>query len=584
MQSKPRPFSAFNGVFLATVGLGILTVAVPRSASAEDIYFVGYQYGPPGGSAGGWRNEASWFHDDQWFNFVVPTVSDTAIFDTGFDPQENGIPQIVHFGDSTVSTEPPYIPSPIPFPGGVATVNRLEIRKGDFTFQLASDPARGSLNVVDWIDIGPVDDHPQDSANLTVQGGTVKSSSVFVGTSGKGGLTVQAGGRLEAVPFIGSLNNGDGTLIVKDGGTVGSDFHAFIGYDRGSKGSVIVQAGGRLTVPDYGVYVGLGGNGSLVVKDGGIVEASVRGNDGVGIGTQSGSEGSVIVQTGGRLTTNALNVGLAGDGTLVVEDGGIAESGYGRVARLAGSTGEATVQGDGSRWDVTDTMFVGGHADTGVGGTGLLTVRDGGAVSIGSSLTTWRVGTVDVIVNGRILIGEGQIDDVAQSTILVGSGGTLAGDGTIIGDVVLNGGSLSPGHSPGLLTIDGDLRLGSNSVLDIEIGGLLGGSLYDQLAVTGDATFDGQLHISFIDGFIPSLGDAFDLINVAGLSTGAFSAIEFSGLGSIYPLTTGFEDGVFRLYVGDAPSAVPEPGSVALMGCGFLGLLGYGLKRRKASA
>ena len=67
------------------------------------------------------------------------------------------------------------------------------------------------------------------------------------------------------------------------------------------------------------------------------------------------------------------------------------------------------------------------------------------------------------------------------------TGGVLKGTGTF-GDLNVTDGTLAPGNSIGTTTIDGDLTLGTDSTLEIEVDNS-GNS--DKLLVTGDATING---------------------------------------------------------------------------------------------
>jgi len=127
--------------------------------------------------------------------------------------------------------------------------------------------------------------------------------------------------------------------------------------------------------------------------------------------------------------------------------------------------------------------------------------------------------------------------------------GTLDGDftingdvtndvtGSIIGDETFNGnvtnlGTIAPGHSPGTVTVKGDLTLQSmndqgaltGSVLEIQIGGPNAGTDYDVIDVTGHLTLAGTLHVALIDGFTPNPGQQFHILN-AGTTSGTFDAI-----------------------------------------------------------
>jgi len=76
---------------------------------------------------------------------------------------------------------------------------------------------------------------------------------------------------------------------------------------------------------------------------------------------------------------------------------------------------------------------------------------------------------------------------------LSGSGQSLKGNGTFVSDVVvLDGASLSPGNSPGELTVQGDVVLGGGAIYHWEIADALGspGTDWDLLHVVGDLSFD----------------------------------------------------------------------------------------------
>ena len=76
----------------------------------------------------------------------------------------------------------------------------------------------------------------------------------------------------------------------------------------------------------------------------------------------------------------------------------------------------------------------------------------------------------------------------------VRSGATLKGSGTIGGAITIEAGAtLSPGNSPGLLTINDALTLAGTTLM--EIGGQTLGTGYDSIAVSGLLTYGGALNI-----------------------------------------------------------------------------------------
>ncbi|MCG8648346.1 MAG: hypothetical protein MI861_00850, partial [Pirellulales bacterium] len=105
--------------------------------------------------------------------------------------------------------------------------------------------------------------------------------------------------------------------------------------------------------------------------------------------------------------------------------------------------------------------------------------------------------------------------------------GQITGSGTIdvAGIQFINEGVLSAGFSPGSLNITGDVTLGSNSQIVVEVGGRDAGTQFDQLRVSGSISLDGSLLVNVIDGFSPSLGDRFEILTF-GDARGAFASVE----------------------------------------------------------
>ena len=65
-----------------------------------------------------------------------------------------------------------------------------------------------------------------------------------------------------------------------------------------------------------------------------------------------------------------------------------------------------------------------------------------------------------------------------------------------------------------------------------EVHGLTAGTGYGQLNISGAAALDGALNLGFLNGFQPSLGEAFDLIHW-GSSTGTFSTVNGTPMGGL---------------------------------------------------
>ncbi len=156
----------------------------------------------------------------------------------------------------------------------------------------------------------------------------------------------------------------------------------------------------------------------------------------------------------------------------------------------------------------------------------------------------------------------------AAGALTVGLGGMLSGNGQILGDVIVAGGTVAPGASPGTLTIDGDLLMGQLSILKLELAGTSPG-FFDQLMVNGNLSILGTIEVSLLNDFRPQNGEKFKFFDVSGsldLSRASFSLPAGLSLVSIGA-------GEFQV------RAVPEPSSWVLTAIGLIG--GVFLVRRR---
>ncbi|MCR9233764.1 MAG: cadherin domain-containing protein [bacterium] len=140
-----------------------------------------------------------------------------------------------------------------------------------------------------------------------------------------------------------------------------------------------------------------------------------------------------------------------------------------------------------------------------ISGDGSLTIAGAGEVILsGSSSFTGATNVQD-----GVLKVEGTL---ATSEVIVATGATLGGSGSISAPVTINAdAALAPGSSPGVLST-GDLTLDADADLNIEINGTNAGSEYDQIQVTGEVDLTGAtLNIS--SSFTAAAGDQFLLID-----------------------------------------------------------------------
>jgi hypothetical protein len=174
----------------------------------------------------------------------------------------------------------------------------------------------------------------------------------------------------------------------------------------------------------------------------------------------------------------------------------------------------------------------------------------------------------DVATDFAAVISQGTVH-VDGHPLTIESGKTVGGTGSIVGDVT-NSGELSPGHSPGSLAITGDLTEAADGTMKLEIAGRDAGQ-FDVITATGDVTLGGTLVVKLLDGFVPNASDSFVMV------TGGTLSGEFANAPGRVATDGGMFDVVYGAnsltLTGFTATAVPEPGAIAVLGLGAVGLL-----------
>ena len=233
------------------------------------------------------------------------------------------------------------------------------------------------------------------------------------------------------------------------------------------------------------------------------------------LGTSSGSY-RFYGSLGSAAATFDLGTGTV---TLLNRNGGV-------TIQLGAVLGSASTTISGaSAVNAPTTYAVGGNNNNatfsgriinGMGTT--VIVKTGGGTWTLAGTNTYSGGTT--INSGTLLAKNTGGSATGSGSVMVNSGGTLAGHGIISGAVIVNpGGMLAPGGSPGVLTLSNNLTLamGSATLLQVQASPLTN----DIVKISGILSEGGTLMVTNVGGTLVN-GDSFKLFN-AGNYSGAFA-------------------------------------------------------------
>jgi len=266
-------------------------------------------------------------------------------------------------------------------------------------------------------------------------------------------------------------------------------------------------------------------------------------------------DGTFIVDTAGSIASSSS---IISGGTLQVKGiaGGVNINGGRLVIDTSGRVGTTTVGGG--------TLLVSGIAGTTIVNSGSATVNLGG--TIGSTT-----------INGSLLSINGNAGNV-----LVNTGGTLGGSGSVQ-VLTLNGGTVAPGNSPGLLTAY-ELN-GSNGRFQFQLGPpTTRGSTYDAINVTTLLTLGASTAFTFetLNSYTYAMGDVYDLFDFASIDISAFdNAVLLAALPDLDTANSNLKWDVNSFNADGVVNVIPEPSTFSLMFGGLTGLIALRIMRRR---
>ena len=302
--------------------------------------------------------------------------------------------------------------------------------------------------------------------------------------------------------------------------------------------------------------VSLTGSGTVTFSGTGSYSGGTTISAGRLIGTTSSLQGAITNNAAvsfDQTTTGTYSGTMTGSGALTKAGSGTvtlsgANTYLGGTIVAGGSLVGTTSSLQGNILDnaaVTFDQSTSGTYSGAMSGNGSFTKLGNGAVTL-SGANTYSGGTT--VSAGRLLVN----GTLGNSAVTVGNAATLGGNGVIGSSVtVLSGGTLSPGNSPGLLTIGSlDLQLGSTTLMQI-IGSATAagtaGADYDSILISspGGLGYGGALNLDFANLADFLVGTSFNLFSFTGSTIGHFASVFTTGSGSYARLSFTGNNGVW---------------------------------------
>ena len=164
--------------------------------------------------------------------------------------------------------------------------------------------------------------------------------------------------------------------------------------------------------------------------------------------------------------------------------------------------GEISGRGGLSKFDDAGTLFLNG-TNTYSGNT----VIRGGVLALGANGSIANSAVIDVQTDGTF-----DVSSVTAIPYVIGAAQTLKGNGTVVGDVTVNG-TISPGASIGALTFNNNLTIAGNLVIEVD---RVGFPANDSIAVSGVLTSVGTGALMVVNtntGAPLQVGDSFTIFS-----------------------------------------------------------------------
>lgn len=453
----------------------------------------------------------------------------------------------------------------------------LQLQADNSGFHGAVHVQQGTLEISHSGGLGDTtnDTTVSDGATLRLSGGITVDEELWISGPGAdspyGALQSIGSGNVVngAIHISGSLTRiapRSADTLTLTGGITGNGALAFSGWESG-----VVE------VTDNPIDIG---SSNFIANDRTTSRISVSGNNWGRV--RIGYHGVVQVGVDDALPTDsAVEIGIYRDGNGTLDL-------YGHNQTIAGLfssyEGDRRVVNSGGG---TPTLTINNSADysfpgiLGKSGQDSFNLVKSGSGSMTLEGDNTYAGTTTV--DGGTLVIDGSLS-AGGSAVTVNDGGTLAGSGQILREVlVAAGGTLGPGNSPGIMEV-ASVDFDSGAFFHVEIDGTEPGTGYDQLLVDGLVDLGGatlQLDLLSAVGvgselvIIDNLGDDEVMGTFADLAEGDRISAMLGDLSRAFRIS--YAGGTGNDVV---LTAVPEPAGLLLAALAGLGFL-IGRRRRR---
>lgn len=358
-------------------------------------------------------------------------------------------------------------------------------------------------------------------------GGAVHGFETIAVASGQ----LAVAGTLGATGETASFGDGDQTLSVLTGGALAGTVDLGAGSD-----TFRMAAGGQL------VGTVLGGAGDDLAAIDLTSDLTLRGDQLQQFETLQVTGTGALNFTGGaakfdRLITSSRDLTIAAGSALSA--GALQLDGANNVVTVAGAfTGQLDLGGGDDVLRLTTGGIFTGAANGGAGsdrlelalaGTDVAPTALGATPFTGFETLSLQSGVVSLsgdygfdlvqIDHGRLIGLAGS--RLSATRITVGQGATFGSAGAVNGDILVAG-TLSPGASPGTMTVTGNVAFAAGSTALFE----LSPAISDKLVVSGQVTIAQGSTLKLVGAATLTPGRTLDLIVANGGINGAFSTID----------------------------------------------------------